>query len=215
MCGIIGMLCLCLLIAVQPARAQKVFPLSVSHHHAVTLDDDDVKTILAMASSLLQKKNGFRNTAGHVACNVGFELKGQVHEFASASTPSVIKKREDIEAVHKEPTDVKVVEEIGFCKGTTAGFWGCSWPHHFRSIIVVDPKRFRRDANFPHIVWAHEFGHLTGLWHSKEPDALMSICNLAGDQIQLDQRECDCYRGGPGTCHTPEVNPDCSTQPTR
>src|SRR5438270_160211 len=47
------------------------------------------------------------------------------------------------------------------------------------------------------IVWAHEFGHATGLQHRSEPKALMTSVPLAPDQRYVNQGECDSFVSGP------------------
>ena len=72
---------------------------------------------------------------------------------------------------------------------------------------------------FPdYVLWAHEFGHLTGLDHRKDEDdpdqdALMNgrdVFQYAFDNtlnnVQVSKPECECFLGGPkssGTCPQP------------
>ena len=208
---IIAIACLGLLTGAQPAGAQTTHELKVSRHPNVAISNSEVDTILINASRVLQRNSVSRGTRGIGACDVTFKLKGSVETFVSPNTPAIVDEH-NIEAVHREHSDpnfvsVKVVEDIRFCRSFRSDpshpIWGCSWPWHYRSTIV------RRDAPFPEIVWAHEFGHLTGLWHRGERTALMTICPLAADQVKVDQIECSCYLGGPGSCITPEVDPGC------
>ena len=91
---------------------------------------------------------------------------------------------------------------------------GCAWdppaeparqvPRR-KSIIVTDLK-----IKNIGMVWAHEFGHRTGLPHRTEKSALMACgvpTNVA--QPELSDHECQCFRGGPGSCddaiETPQV----------
>ena len=199
---IIASVCLGLLMWAEPASAQSTYSLTVSHHKDIALSEDDVDKILASASKVLQKDSGHRSTASNVACKVTFKRKGPVTTFASADTPKIINTAADRDAVHREVADVKVVEKIKFCRGDPSDFGGCAWPPraNSRSIIVVrDPP-----APFPGILWAHEFGHRTGLRHRGERQALMTICDLKGDQVQVNRKECDCFLGGPGSCRVPE-----------
>jgi len=200
--SIIVVLCLGLLMWIEPASAQGPHLLTVGHHQDITLSDGDVDSILAEASQVLQK-----NT-----CNVTFGRKGSVDTFASPNTPATIKTADERDAVHSEKFDVKVVKAIKFCrrKGDAVG---CSWdppspgqPPQHRSMIVV----LQQTARLSGVVWAHEFGHRTGLWHRSEADALMTACpfKLVIDlEKNVDERECNCFLGGPGSCNTPEPNP--------
>ena len=206
---ITALLSLAVLMSVNPASAQKTYLLSVSRHPSVVnIKEQQVDDILAAASRMLQKSPGFVNGPDDVACNVTFKRTGPVHTFASPNTPAVITTKSDRDAVHAENFDnsvvnVKIVQKIGFCRpqrGTN--FAGCSWPESFRSIIVV------ADQPAPELVWPHEFGHQTGLWHRKGlGTALMSPCSLTATNVQVTPSECSCFRSGPGTCLAPEPKP--------
>jgi len=97
------------------------------------------------------------------------------------------------------------------------GYHGCSFPPNFHSIIVVHPAthtdRKHPDKNldegkFPdHILWAHEFGHLTGLGHTfdtvQQKNDLMTPCALdaqfpSREEVKVSRQECDCLLFGPG-----------------
>jgi hypothetical protein len=113
---------------------------------------------------------------------------------------------------------VQVVDKItDFCRvHSPLGFNGCSFPPDFRSIIVVHPRRHTDPDNpsgpplrkFPdHLLWAHEFGHLTGLGHRNDRRALMTACPLnvvfsgvPDTRVQVNRNECSCLRSGLGSC---------------
>jgi hypothetical protein len=209
------------------AHAQKEYSLSVSRHQDVPeLSEAEVNTILDAASNMLQTNPG-------VACDVKFTLRGPVRTFGSPDThisPIVDKYHKD--AVHGIDSDVsdvdfhvKVVEGIkDVCRfASDRGFRGCSWPHHFRSLIVVHPNRHRdflsgklmseafTDKKFPdHLLWAHEFGHLTGLEHRDDPDdpdkdALMHARDVFDyvfhpRSVKVNDNECNCFRSGLLSC---------------
>ena len=239
----------------QAASEQKTYSLSVSRHVAVPeLTVEQVNKVLADASKMLQ------TDPGH-ACNVKFTLNGSIGTFGAPDTPTAdIPAKIDadhITAVHSLDSGVdsdfhiKVVEEIKpHCvpnHGLESGFQGCSFPHDFRSIIVVHPDRHRMQVRhadgsfedklvtvlFPnktypeHLLWAHEFGHLTGLGHREttppmrnnedhcavttDPNAppLSDRCALMRDRevfrfvlenldrVQVSERECGCFLSGP------------------
>ena len=204
-----AMACLTLLVGLEPAIAQPTYSLSISRHPSVQLTEDKVDRILADASRMLQKKSGYKDRPDNVACNVTLKRDGAVHTFASSNTPAVITNESERDAVHKENfepnlVNLHVVKKIEFCRpGLGNSFRGCSWPHYFQSIIVAV------DRPVPHLVWPHEFGHLTGLWHRQDqlPRALMSPCPLTNNNVQVTRDECDCFLSGPGTCKPPEPQP--------
>ena len=201
----IAIVCLALLVGANPAGAQQTYFLSVSRHRSVHITGKRVDQILAAASRMLQKPHG-----PGVACNITFKRIGPVHTFASPYTPAVIKTESDRDAVHTENFDpsvinVQVVKKIDFCRPQQGNsFLGCSWPHHFRSIIVVAHQRF------PKLVWPHEFGHQTGLWHRQDgAHALMSPCVLEATNVQVNNYECSCLLSGPGTCENSRAESSC------
>lgn len=183
-------------------RAQITHLLSVGRHHSVPFSEEKVDNILAAASKVL-------HDAG---CHVTLKRAGPLRTFASPNTPAIIKNQTDRDEVHKvrfTPDDVvsvKIVERIEFCRPNFGKslFNGCSWPRHFRSMIVIaEPK-----PHVPELVWLHEFGHQTGLWHRRPDDAaLMSPCPLTRANSQITADECKCFRQGPGALKTPEPEP--------
>ena len=215
-----GLLSLALLMSVEAASAQQTYSLSVSRHRAVpALSDGEVRRILADASRMLQK-NPRHDGDDDVACNVTLTLKGSVGTFASPNTPVV--DRDNIDAVHRVDANVagvdfhvKVVKEINFCRPDLPAepFVGCSFsPPDFRSMIVVHPK-LHKDAQgrplsrYPdHLLWAHEFGHLTGSGHRDDDQlALMTRCplntqflNISDARVRVNSDECRRLLAGPG-----------------
>lgn len=228
-----GLLSLALLMWVEAASAQQAYSLSVSRHRAVpALSDGEVKRILADASRMLQK-NPRHDGDDDVACNVTFTLKGSVGTFASPNTPVV--DRDNIDAVHRVDANVagvdfhvKIVKEINFCRPDLPAepFVGCSFsPPDFRSMILVHP-RLHKDAQgrtlsrYPdHLLWAHEFGHLTGLGHRDDDQlALMTRCplntqfsNISDARVRVNSQECRRLLAGPGVRPPDPVggNPAC------
>jgi len=222
-----GLLSLALLMWVETATAQKSYSLSVSGHSAVpALSEGEVKAILADASKMLQENSDF-------ACNVTFRLKGPVGTFTSPDTPVV--DRDNIDAVHRIDANVagvdfhvKIVKEINFCRPDLPAepFVGCSFsPPDFRSMILVHP-RLHKDAQgrtlsrYPdHLLWAHEFGHLTGLGHRDDDQlALMTRCplntqfsNVSDARVRVNSQECRRLLAGPGVRPPDPVggNPAC------
>jgi hypothetical protein len=211
---IAAILFLAALMWADKATAQKVYSLSVSRHRAVpALSVKDVNEILAASSKMLQK-NSHHNSDNDTACNITFTLKGPVRTFGSPDTPDVVDEQH-IDAVHRVDSNVagvdfhvKVVREIDFCRqGLQGPFEGCSFsPPDFRSMIVVHPKLHQgpNASNFPdYILWPHEFGHLTGLGHRQDPNALMTPCALTKNDVLINSGECHCLGLGPGSCPLP------------
>jgi hypothetical protein len=180
-------ICLGLLLRVEPASAQKEYLLKVSIHEEVPpLTNGQVEQILERASKLLKHRNG---------CDVKFKLDGPIKTFASA--PKDINNAYDLEAVHSVDADVKVVRKINFCKGRPP-FIGCAWRADGPKTMIVT----RRLRSITHILWAHEFGHTKGLQHRLDRQALMTPCNIALSNVEINSEECRCLTG-PGGCAIP------------
>ena len=201
---IIAIIWLGLLIGITSASAQVTYSLKISRHPSVSFSQKRVDRILADASKMLQQ-----------ACNVTLQRVGPLHVLSS-NVPAIIKNQTDRDAVLAQNPDpdpkvisVKIVKKIKFCRPQQGNsFVGCSWPHRFHSIIVV------ANGKFPQLVWPHEFGHQTGLWHRQgQKDALMSPCPLKATNVQITQSECQCLMAGPGGCQTPEPKPPVSCNP--
>jgi hypothetical protein len=208
---IMAILSVALLMLVDQASAQKTYSVSVSRHaNAPELNEAQVRKILERASKMLQK-NSADNGDADVACDVTFILNGPVRTFGTVGTSPNIVDEPHRDAVHKVDSDVtgvdfhvKIVEEIKFCRpGLNGSFNGCAFPIEFHSIIVIPPSE-----DFPnHLLWAHEFGHLTGLGHRHSRCALMTSCDVADlastTRVRVNKQECGCLRGGLGHCPLP------------
>jgi len=200
-----------LLLLAEPAGAQKVHPLTVGIHDLVSSDwganpNERAKTILKENSNTLQQ---------HGCPGVGFELNGEVTQFTSASAPADIVDAPTLEKVHLVPFDVKVVRSIAFCVGkkvdpnTTIG---CAWrPEGRPRTVIVTSLVSTKQDNLAFVLWAHEFGHTTGLLHRFENRNLnlMSPCALAPFNTHVGKRECRHFVAGPVQHPPPGLGQTC------
>jgi hypothetical protein len=189
---IIATACLGLLISVEPASAQKEYPLRVSVHEDVRprLTKSEVEEILRGASQLLKDSS----------CDVTFKLNGPVQTFASPSTPAIIKTKAQRDAVHRIDAEVKVVQEITFCNPSQKlpFFTGCAFPFSMARKSMIVTRAHVATPPVQSIQWAHEFGHRTGLRHRADPHALMTSCpNFSGIEVEVNSDECRCFLRGP------------------
>jgi hypothetical protein len=229
-------LSLAALLWAETANAQATHSLSVSRHRDVpALSARELRSILVKASKML-KKDSSHNDDDDMACDVTLTLKGRVRTFTSPATAVV--DEDNIEDVHDVDSDVatdfhvKLVKEIRFCRrGLVGPFAGCSYsPPNYRSIILVHPKLHKDRngntvSNYPdHLLWPHEFGHLTGLGHTHDGSAaLMTACpltvfsNIPDSCVRVSRAECRHLLSGPGKappaafgkCLVPQPVPPC------
>jgi len=220
---IVAIVSFALLMCVAATGARSAtYSVSVRIHSALpSLSADEVNAILENASKVLQKPNLHTETDGDVKCDVTFKLKGSIGSFGEPANAIVTE--QNIDGVMNSDLDdadfhIKVVKHIAYCRpGVDTASAGCSFsPPRYRSIVVVHPHMHPEGTDYPdHLLWAHEFGHLTGLGHregSKEPgspndkDALMTRCDLktqfpsnaSRSKAQVSRNECRSLLAGPG-----------------
>lgn len=130
------------------------------------ITDAEVDALLAFATADFGKAN----SSGDTACCIQLVRTLPGGLFGSAGDGlDVIDDQSDLNAVMGyEPTRVKVVDYIGYCSGPGMNIIGCgNTPGD--SIVVV-----RRSAvSLEGKLWAHEFGHNTGLGHHPEVGYVM------------------------------------------
>jgi hypothetical protein len=187
----------------------KTYQLTISIHPAVRpqLKLDEIKDILKGASDILQ---GHTSITPHNNCKVAFEFKGFVPFPASA--PARVTNATELEQVHEVPADVKVVQSITFCVGEARpnGFAGCAWrPENRKRTVIVARDGFLPGLSSPQgggigpVLWAHEFGHTTGLIHRyhkgilSDSENLMTPCELEVVSQPINDDECAHFLKGP------------------
>jgi hypothetical protein len=169
--------------------------VTISSHATVPLNPGGPRgadEILRKASELLQIKDGPLD----IACNISLVRDGEITSFAT-NAPAVIENAADRDAIHAEKSFIKVVRQIKFCREGkpklegNENYGGCAWnPGRTPSIIISYP------LEFDEVVWAHEFGHTTGLDHRPGPDNLMDP-DYALARRQISRCECNSFHSGP------------------
>jgi hypothetical protein len=196
--AVIGAVCLSLSLSMASAHAQTEYSLTFSVHKDLPPDlmkeltKEKVEEIVQHASKLMSANK----------CDVTFKLDGPIKPFTSAAPKDILGK-DDLEAVHREVADVKIVESIGYCVGHKGEFEGCAWRREGPKTVIVALASL---LQFRGILLAHEFGHTTGLVHRNESEALMR-CQIKHFHRNINETECSCFRAGPGGCKIPEPDP--------
>jgi hypothetical protein len=191
--AVVAIACVALLAWAEKASADPPYAMTVSRHPSVrAFSQNEVKKILSAASAVM-RGNG---------CNVTFTLKGSVGTFTSSGTPDVIATSQDLDQVHSEGTNVKIVKEIRCCRGTKGNYDGCAWPPNAgsRSIIVTESG-----ATLGNLC-AHEFGHRMGLPHKGDRSHLMTAQGVIATSVKLSKAQCRCYQHE-GSCTLPQLPP--------
>lgn len=205
----------------DPSSAQKIkiYPLTVSIHASVqpTLPQSEIEGILKVASDLLQHVGPpYDNN-----CKVGFRLQ-KLATFSDA--PADITNDTQLEQVHEVPANVKVVRSISYCLGatgvgTTGMYLGCAWrPNNLQKTMIVTAEGsygnygvVPPEPGVGPTLWAHEFGHTTGLMHRFQSDNfnLMSPCAAAPYHQQINHEECGHFLAGPKKPPYPGLSDAC------
>jgi hypothetical protein len=191
--AVVAIACVGLLAWAEKASADPPYTLTVSRHPSVrAFSQNEVKQILSAASAVI-RGNG---------CNATFALKGSVGTFTSSGTPDVITTSQDLDQVHSEGTNVKIVKEIHCCRGAKGNYDGCAWPPKAgsRSIIVTESRATLGN------LWAHEFGHRLGLPHKGDQSHLMTGQGVIATSVKLNKAQCRCYLNE-GSCTLPQFPP--------
>jgi len=195
--------------------------LTVSIHPDVSppMYQQEVEGILKGASDILQ---GRTPITPHNNCKVEFKFKGFI-PFPQ-SLPADIKNETDLEKVQEVPADVKVVNSITYCaeEPQKNGVLGCAWRRDVklpRTVIVTRWGSAPGDGIAP-VLWAHEYGHTTGLNHRYHKgvlsysENLMTPCELEVVSQPINDDECDHFLKGPAKRYPPTLGPKCTVKPS-
>ena len=168
------------------SEEMKTHALTVARHTDVAIDEQTVEKILASMSEVLQQDIG----TDDLDCNVVFELAGNVETFGDGEGPSVILTQEEFDSIDDLPYDVKIVQSIEWCgcnkkSGTT--ILGCAAAS--KTMVVS------RGSSNEGILWAHEFGHVAGLSHRCDEQAVL-YSEIAANKTRVNATEKAAFRFG-------------------
>ena len=157
---------------------------------------------------MLQTANG----SGDTACNVELRRAGNVGVFSvtdgSLDTPV------ELATVFALPGNIKVVDDVNWCANQfNSSYIGCGQTPG-PSFIT---ERFT--ASQEGILWAHEYGHNTGLPHNPNINFVMYF-SIGSNRLRVTNTECTSYGGtAPATSGTLgaslSVDPDKSEEVTK
>jgi hypothetical protein len=184
---------------VPPTAGPLVIPLAIKVYLPAVLSQPEALNILDRSSSLLQASNA----SSDCACPV--ELK--LDSFGPfESVDGIVNSRADFDALFADtftkPMDamnadpdqaprvrqVRVVSEIYWCRGMSAGVAGCADQPGLRIAVT------RRSALVEGELWAHETGHTRGLPHRNNIWTAVMHETLLPDHNELTVSECNTYR---------------------
>ncbi|HED33887.1 MAG TPA: hypothetical protein ENJ08_06670, partial [Gammaproteobacteria bacterium] len=171
-----------------PSCAIQTQRLTVSRYTATTLSNAEVDTILTSSSNVLQTNNG----TGDVPCSVRLARSGNISAFTTGD--GSLDTAAELSAVFNLAGNVKVVDDVNYCAGQfNTSYIGCGQ----RPGTSFITERFTSSQEG--ILWAHEYGHNTGLPHRDTSTKNVMYFSIGSDRQRINQTECDSYRGTSGS----------------
>ncbi len=157
--------------------------ITVSRHNTVALTNNRVDTILDDATMVLMDDAG----SGDVSCFVTLARSDSVKVFNTGD--GSINTSAELQAIFGLAGNVKVVDDVDFCEGRfNTSFIGCGRISN-NSFIT---ERFT--ASLEGILWAHEYGHNTGLRHRDTTNNNVMFRSIGANRTRINQTECNSFR---------------------
>lgn len=162
-------------------------PLTYANHvdHQAKMTDSRLDSILQEASL----RAGRDDFTPDVACCITFSRSGSARSFGTAGDGlDEIDDDSELMSVLNDPVSrLKVVRMINWCAGPGTNIIGCSFtPGDGIAVVRLSSMAFEA------VLWAHEYGHNTGLRHVTDTRGIMFGTNN-GTNNGLDQNECDFF----------------------
>lgn len=190
-CGVIALSIFSFGASAQPAPA--IHDLHISRSDRVDLADARADEILNEASLALQTDDDGTGSGllDDVGCPVTLRRQGAITTFAA---PRDLASRSDWNRLKGIPGSIKVVRNISWCAGSAPRAIGCgSTPG---TSFVIERYTVERGV-YEMKLWAHEFGHNTGLGHNtSNPRAIMGQ-GASKVRREVNARECSSFLRGP------------------
>ena len=165
------------------AEWNNVVNLTVSRHNSVSINAARVDQIFDDASEVLQEHDG----PGDTACNVELRRAGSVGVFNV--TDGSLDNAFELATVFALPGNVKVVDDVNWCANQfNSSYIGCGQTPGTSFIT----ERFT--TSLEGILWAHEYGHNTGLGHNSSSNFVM-FRSIGASRERVTGGECTSFGG--------------------
>ena len=176
---------------------ETVHPLSIGRSPETHANRTWVSTVLDETSSVLAVDDD-GNGNGDITCRVRYEVHGDVAELAGV--PGVLLTPAEVRAALSAGPDLVLVNGIRWCNGRAGTVLGCAR----RNGGAVVRKDYGGSPEVRATTWAHEIGHISGLDHRNEPNALMHEAAGRTDMF-VNAAECRAFKKGPTRSRGTEV----------
>lgn len=168
---------------------ETVHPLSIGRSPETHANRTWVSTVLDETSSVLAVDDD-GNGSGDITCRVRYEVRGDVAELVGV--PGVLQTPVEVRAALSAGPDLVLVNGIRWCNGRAGTVLGCAR----RNSGAVVRKDYGGSPEVRPTTWAHEIGHISGLDHRNEPNALMHEAAGRTDMF-VNAAECRAFKKGP------------------
>ncbi|TQV88037.1 hypothetical protein [Aliikangiella coralliicola] len=152
--------------------------LSIQRHsNAPSFSNSQADTILAAATELLTTQDG----SDDIACPTRMKRSGSVTTFTTGD--GTIDSKAEMNALQN---GINLVKAINFCSKLAPNIVGCASTPGTKMAVI------RYTSNQEGMLWAHEYGHNTGLSHRSGSNNLMD--NYVGtSKRRINQAECNSF----------------------
>ncbi len=168
---------------------ETIHPLSIGRSPETHANRTWVSTVLDETSSVLAVDDD-GNGNHDITCRVRYEVHGDVAELADV--PGILQTPTEVRTALAAGPDLVLVNGIRWCNGRAGTVLGCAR----RNGGAVVRKDYGGSPEVRATTWAHEIGHISGLDHRNEPNALMHE-DAGRTDMFVNAAECRAFKKGP------------------